>query len=957
MDKSPLPAPDCSPMCALASQERGDPSKTPASSPQSSSLQPLPIDAILPSVQAALAAQKTRPALVLEAPPGAGKTTRVPWLLMDRIVGAAGDVVVLEPRRLAAHVSAARVAEEHGESLGGRVGVQMRFQSIVGPQTRLRYVTEGVLLRQIQRDPLLRGVSAVVLDELHERHLATDLALALLRRLQLGPRPDLVLVAMSATLHGERVAEYLGGCPLLRAEGRTFPVEISYQPGEPDEPLWLKVRAALRGVLAQDSQANSDAGDVLVFLPGAAEIRRCQEELTQLAQERALDVLPLHGDLPFDDQRRAVAPRSRTGDAARRRKIILATNVAETSLTIDGVTVVIDSGLARVAGHNPWSGLPTLRLQAICRAQATQRAGRAGRTAPGRCLRLYSRIDHDNRPEFEVPEIRRIDLAEMLLTLRATDSGDGNSDGLRPDTLPFLDPPTDSALDSAHKLLRRLGAVSENGALTALGRQMSELPLHPRLARLVLAAAEKGLPSEGSTLAALLSERDPRLSRSSLSSRNSGHAPSNLRADTIASSDVLHLLDLQSEAEGRRFDRSALTRIGRQGLDADVALRIDRARRQIAQALPRSVTPAAAAPRRDTPQHEHALLQALLCAYPDRVARRRGKPGPVASEETIELMLAAGGAAVLSSGSVVRGDELMVIVDVEDRSSGSSGRLSTPSPAAGSPIVAGGKTVVRLASAIQADWLLDLPLSPVAESEEVLWNATAERVEVVRKLLYEQLVLDEDRRPSAGQSEAETSILAQQVQAAQFAPFSDGEALPALLAKLSTVQTHAPELGIQPPSAAQLAEVVRGLCQGHNSFSDLRSLSLIDALLHAIEDRRRQQAGSASNERPLRAELARLAPDSLVLPSGRRTRIHYEPDRPPWVASRLQDFFGLREGPRIFGGRVPLVLQLLAPNQRPVQVTTDLAGFWQRHYPALRRELGRRYPRHAWPEDPLSLSE
>lgn len=944
-------------MRALASQDRDEQPRSPASEHSSSALSPLPIDALLSDIAAALSAQATRPALVLEAPPGAGKTTRVPWLILDRLVGDAGDVVVLEPRRLAAHVSAARVAEERGEALGGRVGVQMRFQSIVGPKTRLRYVTEGVLLRQLQRDPQLAGVSAVILDELHERHLATDLALALLRRLQLGPRPDLILLAMSATLHGERVAEYLGGCPVLRASGRVFPVEISYQPGEPDEPLWLKVRAALRAVLAHDSQAERDGGDVLVFLPGAAEIRRCQDELAELAQQRDLDVLPLHGDLPFDDQRRAVAPRSREGGAARRRKIILATNVAETSLTIDGVTVVIDSGLARVAGHNPWSGLPTLRLQPICRAQATQRAGRAGRTAPGRCLRLYSRVDHDNRPEFEVPEIRRSDLAEMLLMLAATDDQDGTGRGLRPEQLPFIDPPPESALDSAHKLLRRLGATGDDGRLTALGRKMSELPLHPRLARLVLAAADRGLLSDGATLAALLSERDLRLGRSSLTSRGSAHAPSSLRADTIGPSDLLHLLDLQQEAEARRFDRSALSRIGRHGIDADVAVRVDRARRQIAQAAPRSPGSASPALRSGSAQHEQALLQAIVCAYPDRVARRRGKPGPIASEETIELSLAAGGAAVLSAGSIVRSDELLVIVDVEDRSGGTAGRAATPTSPAGSPTVAGGKTVVRLASAVKPDWLLDVPAAPLSESEVIAWNDTAERVDVVRKLLYEQLVLDEDRRPAGGQSAAEVAILAQQVHAAQFAPFSDGEALPAFLAKLATVQAHAPELGIAPPSDAQLAEATRQLCQGHNSFADLRSLSLIDGLLQLLEQARRKETGASVDERPLRSELARLAPDSMVLPGGRRLRIHYEADRPPWVASRLQDFFGLREGPRIFGGRVPLVLQLLAPNQRPVQVTTDLAGFWQRHYPALRRELGRRYPRHAWPEDPLLPAE
>ncbi len=950
MDTSPLP-----------------PSPSPPSLPPRPP-SPLPIDALLPQIAAALSAQAERPALVLEAPPGAGKTTRVPWLLMEALSGAAGpsEVVVLEPRRLAAHLSAARVAEEHGEALGERVGVQMRFASIVGPHTRLRYVTEGVLLRQLQRDPLLSSVRAVVLDELHERHLSTDLALALLRRLQLGPRPDLMLVAMSATLHGERVAEHLGGCPLLRAEGRVFPVEISYLPGESDEPLWVKVRAALRSLLAQEARAEASEraatppGDVLVFLPGAAEIRRCQAELAELASERGFEVLPLHGDLPFADQRRAVASRRGPGGALLGpRKVILSTNVAETSLTIDGVTTVIDSGLARVAGHSPWSGLPTLRVQPICRAQATQRAGRAGRTAPGRCLRLYSRVDHDNRPEFEVPEIRRSDLSELLLTLLATPDAVGRvgaaaadpGRGLSPESLPFLDPPPPLALDSARKLLRRLGALSEAGTLSARGRRLAALPLHPRLAALGLAAAERGLSDEGATLAALLSERDPRLARSSLGRGGGGASPLG-RADALGPSDLLHLLDLQDEARRRRFDRAALLRID-SGLDVDVVNRVERASRQIAQSLrstgasvvstkPSSVSPAqaggSAADRR-----EQALLAAILQAYPDRVARRRGRPGPLPPGETVELAMAAGGAAVLSDSSIVRAEELLVVVDVEDR-----GSSLPPRGLAGPGISAGSRVVVRLASAIRADWLLDLPGAPISETQEVLWNESSQRVEVVERMLYEQLVLDEQRRPARGDSDAEVALLAQRVQSGRYTAFADGEALPQLLAKLATVQAHCPELGLAPPSDEQLATVVQGLCRGHGSLAELAGLSLADALLAALEVRPGQ--GSA---RSLRGELSRLAPDSLVLPGGRRLRIHYEPDRPPWVASRLQDFFGLHEGPRIFAGRVPLVLQLLAPNQRPVQVTTDLSGFWQRHYPALRRELGRRYPRHAWPEDPL----
>jgi len=857
-------------------------------------LPPLPIDALLPELSQLLQAGQHR-ALVLEAPPGAGKTTRVPQLLLDLFPD--GQVVVLEPRRLAAHLSAARVAEERRERLGETVGVQMRFHSICGRATRLRYVTEGVLVRQLQRDPTLRGVRAVVLDEFHERHLASDLALALLSRLTRpgGSRPDLTLCVMSATMNSDEVAAYLGGCPVLKSSGRSYPVDIEYATDLEDEPLWKRVRGALRKLLRED------AGDILVFLPGSAEIRRCQQELAELSAQAGFEVLPLHGDLPFDEQQRAVAPRRPNGP----RKVILATNVAETSLTIDGVTAVIDSGLARVAGHQPWSGLPTLRVQPISRAQASQRAGRAGRTRSGRCLRLYSKLDHDSRPEFEAPEIRRLDLCELVLTLGAVD--------LTVAELPFLEPPPPAALDAAERLLARLGALHAAGRLTPLGQRLSELPIHPRLGRLLLAALEAGAGAEGATVAALLGERDLRAGRSGLAGQG-GVPPA---AALHGPSDVLHLLDLFEEAQKSRFHRPALQRLG---LDPDVVMAVERASRQLQQAVnapPLEISGSAAA-------REAVLLQGILAAYPDRVARRRGK----GQAGTPEFALAGGGSAVLAPTSVVRDAELVVLVDVEER-----GTAKGAAPAA--------RTLVRLASAIAADWLLDLPGNPVHETNEVIWNADAGRVEVVRRLQYEQLVLDESRIPGDGRDETQVSLLQRQAMASGLRVFADGEAVASFLARLELLSRHHPALSVAAVKPETVETAARELCRGRASLDELRSVSLIDAIC--------EQLG-----RPVKQELLRLTPDFVTLGRGRRVRVHYEPGKPPWTESRLQDFFGMTEGPRVLGGRVAVVLHLLAPNQRAVQVTTDLAGFWTRHYPAIRKELCRRYPKHSWPEDPLA---
>ncbi len=434
---------------------------------------PLPVDDVLPGVIEAL---RRRPVLVLAAPPGSGKTTRVPPAILDAGLCGQGEVIVVQPRRLAARMAARRVAAERGEAPGGTVGWKVRFEEVGGSSTRLWYVTEGVLVRRLLADPTLAGVGAVVLDEFHERSLDADLALALLRRLRAGPRPDLLLVIMSATLDAEGLAATLDATA-VRAEGRRFDVAVEYAARPDARPLEARVAESVERLVA------ANHGDILVFLPGAAEIRRAREACADLARRSGRLVLPLHGDLPPEEQDRAVLP----GD---RPKVILATNVAETSITVEGVTAVVDSGLARRLVHSPWSGMPSLRVQPVSKASAEQRAGRAGRVRPGCCVRLFTRSEYDGRPDADAPEIARADLADAVLLLHAA--------GIEPATgVPWLDPPPRAALEAAEGLLQRLGLAGSDGRVTDLGVQVARLPAHPRLGRLVAEAAARGRLPEG----------------------------------------------------------------------------------------------------------------------------------------------------------------------------------------------------------------------------------------------------------------------------------------------------------------------------------------------------------------------------------------------------------------------------------------------------------------------------
>ena len=768
----------------------------------------LPIDELLPEIVTSLERSRS---LVIEASPGAGKTTRVPPALLKLV---SGKVLVLEPRRIAARMAARRVASEIGERIGETVGYQVRFDEVAGPHTRLRFVTEGVLTRRLISDPYLQGVDAVVLDEFHERHLEGDLALALLKRLQ-GRRPDLRIVVMSATLDADSVARYVNACPIIRSEGKVFELSIDHLPYSP-EPLEVQVRNAVQLLIAQEN-----SGDILAFLPGAAEIHRAIRECNENARRAGLLMLPLHGSLPPEEQDRAVAPASR-------RKLILATNVAESSITVEGVTAVIDSGLARIATWSQWTGLQTLQVSRVSKASAKQRAGRAGRTGPGRVLRLYTMDDYQLRPEHDIPEILRSDLSQLLLALRAMQI-DPSKD------IEWLDSPPEAAVESAQLLLDRLEASGN------MPQKLVRFPLAPRLSRLLVEAIECGVGEDGCLVAALLAS-----------------------GIDFGTNDLLTGLD-------QRKDPRLLEPLNQL--------------RKIAR------------PPRRKYHDEDALLKSVLTGFPDRVAR-----------------LQAGNRVLLSTGASaeVIGQpplyEFMVAVDAEDRK-------DKPLP------------LVRMTARIEPEWLIDLFPDRVREQSTVLWNRSAERVDAVSMLLYDKLIIQESGG-ALPDPQATADLLAQKAVEAGIERFVDRDKLDQFLSRVEFAGLESPDL----------QQTLRELCFGLLSFAELKAAArnFIPMLAQKIGTR----------------QLNQIAPESVRLQNGRQTKIHYEDRKPPWIASLLQDFFGMRETPRIGAAQMPVVVHLLAPNHRPVQTTTDLAGFWERLYPQVRRELMRRYPKHPWPERP-----
>jgi len=841
----------------------------------------LPVADVLAEV---VAASRTG-AVVVTAPPGSGKTMLVPAAILDDLPKQK-RVVLMQPRRIAARAVAHQIARLRDVPLGGEVGYQVRFDAKVSRDTRLVVETTGIMLRRLLADVSLDGIGAVVLDEFHERTIEMDLVLGLLVRVRQTVRPDLRIIVMSATLAAGPVARLLGdptgreqACPIVSADGRLFPVDTRYgRRGEQRELVDLVANAVPEAVRHTD-------GHVLVFLPGVGEIMRCEQALTPLADREGHAIFTLFGDLPPEQQDRVLAD-------VGRRKIILSTNVAETSLTIPGVTAVIDSGLARQMRVSAATGLPRLELIPISQAAADQRAGRAGRTGPGVCWRLWDEAAHHHRPAAETPESLRGDMAGPLLQLLAL--------GEQAE-FPWLDEPPPETITNARQLLRQLGAIESPvdaaDRITPLGDELVRLPAHPRLARLLLAGARHGVLRETAIAAALLSERDP--FRAGGHSRRGPRDKMNVRTR----SDVVdRVLALQAFHAGLQLDDPELE------LHHGGASNVLRTSEQLYGLVDVPLAARAADP-------VTAVMRALLEAFPDRLARLR--PG------TQDRATMVGGRGVrLDGGSRVRQEPFLLAIDLDD---------------------AGGEARVRQASAVDPAWLEEEPLAGtnLRKVEELLFAPSRRQVEARLRTYWADLVIDET--PIAISNAAAAAELLAREAAAQLDRLlpADDSAAGKFLARIRWLAAAAPDLGLPTLDNAALAALLPEVCSGLRSLDEIASADWLSRLQAAVGYERL-------------AEIDRLAPSSHELPNGKRHPLIYEAGKPPTLAVRIQELFGIRDTPRIAGGRVAVLLHLLGPNHRPQQVTSDLASFWQNTYPTVKKELRRRYPKHAWPDDPLT---
>ncbi len=828
-------------------------------------MESLPIAALLPEIKASLAVHSR---LVLEAPPGAGKTTQVPLALLDEAWLGGRRIVMLEPRRVAARAAAGFMARQLGEEPGGTVGYRIRFESRVSARTRIEVVTEGILTRMLQDDPTLgegrlESVGALLFDEFHERHLAADVGLALALDVQGSLREDLRIVLMSATLDGQRLAGFLDA-PRLSSAGRSYPVDIAHFPARREEALEPQVRRAVVHALARHP------GDVLVFLPGQREIARVQAGLETDPAIAGVEVLALHGELPVEQQARVLQPAS---DG--RRRVVLATNVAESSVTLPGVRVVIDSGLAREPRFDPNSGFSRLDVVAIAQASADQRAGRAGRVAEGWAYRLWpqsQRLEPQRRAE-----IMQVELSGLALELAAW--GDT---GLR-----FVDPPPPGALAAAHELLHRLGALQE-GRITPLGRRMLALGTHPRIAAMLLApdaANERALACD---LAALLEARDPLLARSGG------------RSDALA-----HRWQALAAFRNGRGDASA----SRQALAAiDAAARQWRRRLRVDAAPPDTAAP-------------HLLGDLLLHAFPDRIGHRH-------ATDPKRYQLANGRMARLFDDSALHGEAWIVASELR--------------------FEARDALVLRGAPLDETRLQADFP-QRFSEADHVRWDPDRRALVAQRERRFDHIILD--ARPAGRVDPAQAArALTDAVRDLGLGVLPWSESLQQWRARVSSLRHWLPERAGELPDlsdATLLATLEQWLMPAFSGKTRLDALdeSGLAAALHATLDW------------SLRQELERLAPTRITVPSGMERRIDYalEADGAPCapvLAVKLQELFGLADTPRIVDGRIALTLHLLSPAGRPLQVTQDLRGFWERTWPEVRKEMKGRYPRHPWPEDP-----
>ena len=833
--------------------------------------------------------------LILSAPTGSGKSTQLPQMLLRNGLLDSGQVVILQPRRLATRLLANRVAHELGCRLGGEVGYQIRFENITSTATRIRFVTEGVLLRQLIDAPDLPGVSTLILDEFHERHLYGDITLSRALEVQESLRPDLRIVVMSATLDTARLADVLGrsgdgtsvAAPVLASEGRTFPVDVAYsnvRAGRNQSPVWE---------LAADAYAerarSGDVGDALVFMPGAYEIHRTMQALKARPESRGCLILPLHGELAPSEQDAAVTPESQP-------RIIVSTNVAETSVTIDGIRLVIDSGLARIPRYDPYRGINTLLVEPISHASADQRTGRAGRTGPGECIRLWSEAEHRNRVPHEKPEVQRLDLSETILMLKAAGVEDLES-------FRWIDRPDAERLRDAETLLLDLGALraaSESGStITDVGRRMLKFPLHPRYARMLLAAEEYGCVHQAALIAALTQGRDiliRRVDRDTKDRRESAF-------EFPETSDFFALIAAWSYGMERRFDLDACKRAG---VHAQAARQVGpvfqsflkAAEKQGLDIQPREVS-------------EESIRKCILAGFSDRVARR-------VDQGTLRCELVHGRTGTLARESIVQKPSLVVAAEIREIGN-SKGELNT---------------LLTQVTEIEPAWLEELFPGDLKIEERVEFDRSTKRVVAFEERCFHGLAI-ESRRIEPPPAEAAARVLASLVLQNEIPMKGWDHGVDQWILRTNLLSRWCPEYEIPEIGDEERAYLVEQICVGAVSAKDVRERPARGVVMNWLS--------------PMQKELVESqAPERVALPNGKKPKVSYSADNPPYVSLRIQEMYELKELPKIAGGKVQVIIHVLAPNMRPVQVTSDLQRFWSEHYPKIKSELQRRYPKHEW---------
>lgn len=823
--------------------------------------------------------------VIVQAPTGSGKSTQIPRMLLSRGFLDGGQVVVLQPRRLAARMLAKRVSEEVGSALGEVVGYQIRLESRLSAATRIRFVTEGILLRQMSFDPILRGVHVLVFDEFHERHLYGDISLARALQIQKEYRPDLKIIVMSATLEAERLGEYLRPCTVLSSQGRSFPVRIEYLPRSVNfdmEPVWeVAARECERVAYATE-------GDMLVFMPGAYEISKTIQALQEKRGLRGCAFLPLHGELPPEAQDRAVARQEC-------RKIIVSTNVAETSLTIDGVTTVVDGGLARIARYDPNRGINTLLIERVSAASAEQRAGRAGRTAPGLCVRLWTEREHAARPAQDLPEVRRLDLSEVVLTLKA--SGIEDVAGF-----PWLEAPDARALERAEGLLRDLGAISgPRGAITDTGRRMLRFPVHPRYARMLLEADRRRCVRTIALMAALTQGRSFLLrsvSKEIIQERE------HLLGEE-EKSDFFMLLRAWKWASAQDFRIEACRRLG---IHAQAA-------RQVAPLFAQFLE-IADAEGLDISEGDVAapteIQKCVLSGFSDHLAKRL-------DEGTLRCELVHGRRGVLARESSLHGAKLVVAAEVSEVE-GRGGEVNV---------------ILSLATAVEEAWLGELFPEDYRTGVGVVYDEDSRRVLARRERRFRDLVLEARTTGDAVPLTEAAALLTREVAAGRIRIEAWNDNVEQWITRVNRLAEWFPEFEVNPIAETDRATLIEQICYGETSARGVREKDVMPILRDWLTS---EQI----------AALEEYLPERITMANGRRSRITYGKEGPPVLSARIQELYGVAGRFTIGHGRIAVRIEVLAPNQRPIQVTEDLGAFWRDMYPKIKSELARRYPRHEW---------